>query len=144
MNTQKDLSYFKIRLQEHLNNSFPELVTDKVFIADRALLAAQTYESAFLSGNDIYQCNNIAEIVLFESLYFSKFDSVFEVICNEFAHLMPEEQLRPFALKMLPLCLPLFEKYALTDDFAYTYDYDSLYTEITGAIQLWIEDHHGF
>lgn len=138
---QKDLSYFTIRLQELLNNSFPEKAHDEKFINQRSSWAANAYEGAFRSGNSVDQCNEIANYILFESLHFSKFEAIFQVVCNEFDTIMADEELRPFALKMFPVCGPVFTNYELTDDFAYSYDFDLLYTEITGTIALWIEEN---
>ena len=138
---QKDLSYFKLRLQELLNNSFPEKAHDQKFIHQRSSYATNAYEGAFLSGNPIEQCNEIANYILFEGLHFSKFDTVFQVVCNEFDTLMADEELRPFALKMLTVCEPVFGRYELTDDFAYSYEFDLLYTELTGTIAIWIEEN---
>ncbi|MDM1048218.1 MULTISPECIES: DUF1896 domain-containing protein [Bacteroidota] len=138
---QKDLSYFRLRLQELLNNSFPEKANDKKFIEQRASWAANAYEGAFSSGNTIEQCSEIANYILFENLHFSKFDTVFQVVCNEFDTIMADEELRPFALKMFPVCEPVFERYELTDDFTYDTEFDLLYTELTGTIAIWIEEN---
>ncbi len=138
---QKDLSYFTLRLQELLSTSFPEKATDQKFIKQRSTLAVNAYEVAFLSGNSVEQCDHIADYILFDGLHYSKFDTVFQVVCNEFSRIMLDEELRPFALKMLPVCEPAFAKYILTDDFAYTTDHDLLYTEITGTIAIYIEDY---
>ena len=138
---QKDLSYFKLRLQELLNTSFPEKANDQKFIEQRSSWASNAYESAFRSGNTIEQCNEIAHHILFEKLYFSKFDTVFQVVCNEFDTIMADEELRLFALKMFPVCEPVFAGYKLTDDFAYGYEFDLLYTEIIGTIAIWIEEN---
>jgi len=54
---------------------------------------------------------------------------------------MADEELRPFALKMFPVCEPVFSGYELTDDFAYGYEFDLLYTEITGTIAIRIEEN---
>lgn len=138
---QKDLSYFKLRLQELLNTSFPEKAFDTKFIDQRSSWASNAYEGAFQSGNSIEQCNEIANYILFEGLHFSKFDTVFQVVCNEFDTVMADEELRPFALKMFPVCEPVFTNYQLTDDFAYSYEFDLLYTELTGTIAIWIEEN---
>ncbi|MDV3616152.1 hypothetical protein CMU80_01655 [Elizabethkingia anophelis] len=138
---QKDLSYFTLRLQELLNTSFPEKAHDQKFIEQRSKWAANAYEGAFSSGNSIEQCDHFADYILFEGLHYSKFDTVFQVVSNEFNSIMLDEELRPFALKMLPVCEPVFAKYVLTDDFAYTNDHDLLYTEITGTIAIHIEDY---
>ena len=138
---QKDLSYFRLRLQEHLNCSFPEKANDQKFIDQRSSWAANAYEGAFLSGNAIDQCDEIANHILFEGLHFSCFDTIFQVVCNEFDTLMADEELQPFALKMFPVCQTVFSNYELADDFAYTYEFDKLYTEVTGTIALWIEEN---
>jgi hypothetical protein len=138
---QKDLSYFRLRLQELLNTSFPEKSHDEKFINQRSSWAANAYEGAFWAGNLIEQCDHIADYILFEGLHFSKFDTVFQVVCNEFDTIMADEELRPFALKMFPVCEPVFAKYELTDDFAYGYEFDLLYTELTGTIAIWIEEN---
>ena len=135
---QKDLSYFRLRLQEHLNSSFPEKANDQKFIEQRSLWATNAYEGTFRSGNTIEQCNEIANYILFEGLHLSKFDTVFQVVYSEFDTLMADEELRPFALKMFPVCEPVFSGYELTDEFAYGYEFDLLYTEITGTIAIWI------
>lgn len=138
---QKDLSYYRLRLQELLNTSFPEKANDQKFIEQRSSWAVNAYQGAFISGNTIVQCNEIANYILFENLYFSRFDTVFQIICNEFDTIMADEELRPFALKIFPVCLPVFSGYELTDDFACGYEFDLLYTEITGAIAIWIQEN---
>ena len=141
MDTHKDLSYFRLRLQELLNTSFPEKAYDQKFIDQRSSWATNAYEGAFQSGNDIEKCNEIANYILFGGLHFSKFDTVFQVVCNEFDTIMADEELRPFALKMLPVCEPVFSSYELNDDFANGPEFDLLYTEITGTIAIWIEEN---
>lgn len=89
---QKDLSYFRLRLTELLNNSFPEKANDQKFIEQRSLWAANAYQGAFGSGNSIEQCNEIANYILFEGLNFSRFDTVFQVVCNEFDTIMADEE----------------------------------------------------
>lgn len=140
-NQSKDLSFFKLKLQEQLNSSFPEKAHDFLFIEQRSKWAANAYETAFLTGNFVDHSTEIANYILFDGLQFSKFDTVFQVVCNEFDTIMADEELRPFALKMLPICNPVFQNYELTDDFENTAEYDLLYTELTGTIALWIEEN---
>lgn len=138
---QKDLSYFRLRLQELLNTSFPERAYDGKFIDQRSSMAPSAYQEAFQAGNHASQCLQIAEYILFEGLYFSKFDTIFQVVCNEFDTRMADEELRPFALKMLSVCEPVFTSYELTDNFAYSAEFGLLYTELTGTIAIWIEEN---
>lgn len=140
-NLSKDLSYFRLKLQELLNSSFPEKAHDYKFIGQRSKWAVNAYEAAFIAGNTIDQCTEIANYILFEGLHFSKFDTIFQVVCNEFDTIMADEELRPFALKMLSICSNIFHQYKLTDDFSSTETYDLLYTELTGTIAIWIEEN---
>lgn len=139
--TSKNISYFKQRLQELLYSSFPELAHDQKFIEQRSKWAANAYEGAFIAGNPVIECEQIASEILFEGLYFSRFDTVFQIVCNEFDHLMADEELRPFALRMLAVCSPVFNKYELSDDLSYSPNFDELYSELTGEIALWIAEH---
>jgi hypothetical protein len=138
---QNDLSYFRLRLQELLNSGFPEKANDQNFIEQRSAWAANTYEAAFRAGNSIKQCDEIAAFILFEGLHFSMFDTVFQVVCNEFDTIMADEELRPFALKMFPVCESVFSSYDLNDDFVHGHQYDLLYTELTGTIAIWIQEN---
>ncbi|MEN9909902.1 MAG: hypothetical protein RLZZ540_3061 [Bacteroidota bacterium] len=137
----KDLSYFNLRLQELLNTSFPEKAWDTKFIALRSEWAANAYEEAFKAGNFLEICDDIANYILYEGLYFSKFDTVLKVVINEFDTIMADEELRPFALKMLAICEAVFQRYTLSQEFVASTDYEILYTELTGTIAIWIEEN---
>jgi len=139
--TKKDLSYFTLRLKELVYASFPEKVHDQKFIKERSSWAAEAYECAFRSGNSPQQCDYIAEYILFKGLHFSKFGTVFQVVCSEFDTLMADEELRPFALTMFPICEPIFAGYELTADFASDPEFGLLYTELAETIALWIEEN---
>ena len=142
MNTQqKELSYFKLRLQELLNSSFPEKRRDIAFVNQRSELAANAYDLAFRAGSSIGACEYEADKVLFEGLHFSRLDTIFKIVCREFDTIMMDEELRPFAIKMMAVCEPVFEHYGITDDFEDSPEYDLLYTELTGTIAIWIEEH---
>lgn len=104
----KDLSYFKLKLQELLNSSFPQKAHDYKFIEQRSKWASNAYEAAFIAGNSIDQCTELGNYILLEGLDFSKFDTGFHVVCNEFDTIMADETLRPFALKLLPICDSVF------------------------------------
>lgn len=81
---QNDLSYFSLRLQELLSFSFPEKASDQKLIEERSLFAANAYQSAYNSVNSIEQCSETANFILFENLHFSRFDTAFQVVCQEF------------------------------------------------------------
>jgi len=142
-NEQQDYSYYELKLREHIDASFPERNNDKKFIAQRARWAANAYEGAFRSGNHPNKCNEIADYILYEGLHFSRFDTLLEILTYEFADLFVEFEYRDFALRVVvvPQCEEIFAKYDLADDFAYTTDYDLLYTELTGFLAMWIESN---
>lgn len=68
---------------------------------------------------------------------------VFEVVSQEFDTQLADEDLRPFALKIFPELVPYFKKYEneIDEDFQHSAAYQSLYIELTGAIELWIEEN---
>ena len=138
-NEREDLSYFTLKLQMYLNESFPELSSDKFFIRERGELAAQTYADALSSGHSHPEASDLSNAVLYEGLHFSKFDTLFKVVCNEFDSVMADEDLRPFTLKVYPNCQEVFNKYPVNEEgFADSPAYDLLYTELTGTVALYI------
>ena len=138
---QGDLSYFALTLQSYLNESFPESAVDTTFIQERSDLAAQTYADALLAGHTHPEASELSNAVLYEGLHFSQFDMLFKVVCNEFDSLMSDDELRPFALKVYPLCKAVFENYPADEpDFADTPAYQLLYTELTGTVAIYIEE----
>lgn len=142
MNQQKpDFSYFSLRLAELLSVSFPDKGNNYKFILLRSQLAESVYENAFKAGHSVSYCIAIAESIFFEELTISRYDLIFKVICNEFSLVVADEEIQPLALMMLTECESVFSGYHLTEEFKDSLDYDVLYTELTGSIQIWIEEH---
>lgn len=54
------------------------------------------------------------------------------IIWNEFVDMVPQSSARELAIKLQPFVEPVFAKYLLSDDFAYSAEYEQLYTELTG------------
>ncbi|MGL4342197.1 MAG: DUF1896 family protein [Lactococcus lactis] len=133
--------YNSLRLKKYLQTNFPEQSVSKDFIARRGHLAVQVYNDAFTSGNTIRQCKAIADYVLFEGFHFSKFDTVFKIVCTEFATVFSKRELYPIALKMLPVCSRLFEQFRLKEAFADSPEFDMLNAQLTRTIQIWIEEN---
>ena len=72
----------------------------------------------------------------------SRYAILREVVENEFADEVPEEKREAFVLKLLPLVGNVFSVYDLSDDnFALSSDYDLLYTELTGATVLYLDEY---
>ena len=65
-----------------------------------------------------------------------------KVVENEFSDEVPEEKQEAFILKLMPLVGNVFSVYDLSDDnFALSSDYDLLYTELTGATVLYLDEY---
>ena len=104
--------------------------------------AAGTYERARLEGYTTAGAQELAMNILLEGLRYSKYAILREVVENEFSDDVPEAKRESFTKKLLPLVGNVFSIYDLSDDkFALSPDYDLLYTELTGAAVLYIEEY---
>jgi hypothetical protein len=79
-------------------------------------------------------------ISLFFGLHFSKHDTLKNILWNEFFNEVPEKNAVILAIGLLPECEAVFAKYPLSDDFAYSPEYELLYTELTGTILICLEN----
>lgn len=77
---------------------------------------------------------------LVEGLHFSQYNTIIEVLWNEFEDEVEPGYAPALALQLLPILKPIFSHYPLSDDSAQPTEYDLLYTELTGAISLIIEE----
>ena len=135
---QTDFSYYGLYLQDYLRTNRFEQATDEAFIRERADRAAGTYEWARLEGYPADGAQELAMRTLLEGLHYSKY-----AILHDFAEDgVPEAKRESFTRKLLPLVGNVFSIYDLSDDnFALSPDYDLLYTELTGAAVLYIEEY---
>ena len=78
---------------------------------------------------------------LLEGLRFSKYDTIIEVLWNEFAEEVAQSDAPAVALRLLPYMEGIFTQYPLSDDFAYSPEYEQLYTELTGAVSISLEEN---
>jgi hypothetical protein len=133
-NNIPDLSYYRLSLVDFLLESHPERLNDDRFINARAQVAAETYAQAVLNGSNDIQADEQAHLILFQDLYFSKHDTLVNILWNEFSDTIPEDDAKDWAIRLLPTCESVFAKYPLSDDFADDFLFDLLYTELTGTI----------
>ena len=148
MNTKKknkgqtDFSYYGLYLLDYLRTNKFEQAADDAFIRERADRAAETYERARLEGYPAEGAQELAMDTLLEGLRYSKYAILREVVENEFPDEVPEEKREAFTQKLLPLVDGVFSIYNLSDDrFALSSGYDLLYTELTGAVVLYMEEY---
>lgn len=138
---KKELSYFRLKLETYLNEHFPEMPSDKSFLTARSDEALTAYCDAVAQGFSHPEAESMASEVLYQGLYFSKYDTLVSVLENEFEKELPSplpERLAPVLLKNKAI-ESVFAKYDLTDDFEASPEYEQLYTELTGTIVLLIE-----
>jgi hypothetical protein len=65
---------------DFLWESHPHLVNDHKFITARTEAALDTYVKSILSGDNPQEAGEQANKVLFEGLYFSKYDTVKNIV----------------------------------------------------------------
>ncbi len=123
-----------------LRESHPEKADDIPFVKERATAASEVYAEAFDTGLPIAECIGIANKTLYAGLHFSHHDTISSVLWNEFSAEVPLEAVRETAIRLRPLLESIFAKYPISDEFAYTPECNALYTELTGFIQLKLEE----
>ena len=140
-NHAPDISYFRLSLTAFLRESHPERLKDNRFIIACTDAATETYEQAIRSGDTPMRAIEQANAVLFRGLHFSKYDTLRNILWNEFPNEVPEDEAGELAIKLLPECESVFAGYPLSDGFAFEPEYELLYTELTGTISLYLGSH---
>lgn len=136
----KELSYYGLSLLSFLEENHPDRVSDTAFIGERAEAAAETYSNAIKDELTHIEAGELASSALFRGLHFSTYNTLVNILWNEFSDEIPEERANEIALQILPLCSEVLDKYTLSDDFAGTSQYNELYTHLTGTVQILLED----
>lgn len=137
---QAGLSYYGLYLLNYLRENRFSLADDAAFVRERADHAAEVYEQAMLEGYPSEGAQELAMSALMDGLNHSRYGILREVIENEFSDEVPEQQREAFTGKLLPEVDNVFAIYDLAKkDFALSPEYDRLYTELTGAVVLYIE-----
>lgn len=140
-NNPLELSYYRLSLLSFLKESHPDRANDTAFIKSRADLATETYSNTIKEGHSQYEAEELANEVLYLGLHFSKHDTLVHILWNEFSDFVPQSEATEFAIKILSQCDLIFAQYTLSDEFIHSSQYDRLYTELTGFIDLWLEEN---
>ncbi len=138
-----DFSIFSISLQQYIDESHPLLSNDLEFIKTRGDGAAEVYETFRANGATIEDAIAHANEFLFLGLQFSLHDMIIDVLEDEFEKY---KDLEPggawhMALELRPVVSPLLERYQFNDDFEDSDDYERLYVEMVGAIQIHFNEY---
>jgi hypothetical protein len=138
--TGEELSYYGSSLLSYLKENHPKRTGNAAFIKERADAAAETYSNAVKNGQTHIEAEELASEVLYQGLHFSAYNTLVHILWNEFSAEIPEERAKEIALQILTQCSEVLDKYNLSDDFASTSQYDGLYTELTGTVEILLED----
>ena len=139
-NQTTEFSYYGLYLLQYLKENHPDKATDRDFINDRSEQASEVYETSRLAGATPDGAQELAMQTLMEGLHFSPYNTIVEVFWNEFEDEIDPSSATSLALQLLPILKPTFSRYPISDDFAQSAEFQNLYTELTGAIALIIEE----
>lgn len=138
--TGQEFSYYGLSLLSYLRENHPDRAGDTAFIEERANAAAEMYSNAIKDGQTHIEAEELASAELFRGLHFSPYNTLVHILWNEFSDEIPEDKAKEIAFQILPLCNEVLDKYTRSDDFASSPKYDELYTELTGAVEILLED----
>jgi hypothetical protein len=138
--TATELSYFRLSLLSYLRDSHPDKAADRTFVASRGDAAAEAYSAAIKAGHTHDGADEIAAQVLYKGLHFSPYRTLVTILQEEFTDDLDPTQAEGLAMELLLRLSAILRKYTFTDDFADSAEYELLYTELTGAIQTFLED----
>lgn len=138
--TVTELSYFRLSLLSYLRDTHPEKATDHDFIAARGDAAAETYSQTIKAGHTHDYAEEASSKVLYEGLYFSTYRTLVTILWEEFSEEVDPSQAEDIAMELLPQLTGTIQKYTLSDDFVDTLQYNQFYTELTGEIQILLEN----
>lgn len=136
-----ELSYYGLYLFSFFMENHPDKLSDIAFVKSRSDHAAAVFEQARLDGCTPDGAQELAIKALMQGLHFSRYNTLIEVLWNEFADEVPQSEAPMLAIQLIPQVESVFATYPLSDDFAHTSEYDHLYTELTGAVLIYIEEH---
>ena len=140
-NKPAELSYYGLYLLSYLKDNHPDKAHDAAFVESRADRAAEMFEQARREGYPPEGAQEIAMAALLEGLRCSKYDTIIEVLWHECAEEVAQSDAPAVALRLLPYMEGIFTQYPLSDDFAYSPEYEQLYTELTGAVSISLEEN---
>lgn len=136
---ERQLSYYGLYLLKYLQESHPDKSTDSAFIQERADQAAAVFEQARLEDYSPDGAQELAMATLLEGLHFSLYNTLVEILWNEFEDEIEPSDAPVLAIKLLPSFSDILSGYTISDDFAQSPEYDMFYTELTGAVVTYFE-----
>lgn len=127
------LSYYGLYLRHYLQENRFQQASDADFIDSRAALAAETFGRARCEGYSVDGAQELAMEALLGGLHRSAYALLMDVLENEFEDEVPLEAREATTEALLPQVRQLCAQSERTEE--------SLYTEITGLVALYLERH---
>lgn len=140
-NQQTELSYYGLYLLKYLQENHPDKSNDSAFIQERADQAAAVFEQVRLEDYSPDGAQELAMATLLEGLHFSPYNTLIEILWNEFEDEVEPSDASALALELLSTFADIISGYTISDDFAQSPEYDTLYTELTGAVVTYFEQN---
>jgi Domain of unknown function (DUF1896). len=137
---KQEFSYYRLLLLSYLKESHPDKAEDNDFIKLRSDSAAEAYSNAVTNGYSHQAAEETASSILYEGLLFSRYDTIRNILINEFTFI-PIEKINNLAIELLAPCEEVFSDYPIDDDFSGKSEFMDLYTELVGFIDLWREEN---
>ena len=129
----QELSYYGLYLRYYLQENRFQQASDADFINSRAALAAETFGRTRCEGYSVDSAQEQAMEALLDGLHRSAFALLTDVLENEFEGEVPLEAREAIVEALLPQVRQLCAQNERTEE--------SLYTEITGIVVLYLERH---
>lgn len=129
----QELSYYGLYLRHYLQENRFQQASDADFINSRAALAAETFGRTRCEGYSVDSAQEQAMEALLDGLHRSAFALLTDVLENEFEGEVPLEAREAIVEALLPQVRQLCAQSERTEE--------SLYTEITGIVVLYLERH---
>lgn len=135
-----DFSFFRLSLEKFLLEHHSPKIKDIDFIIARSDEAEEIYQSSVESGIKPVCALEIANRTLFNDPYFFKYNILRDVVLEEFPEVKEEEHEHYLEI-LLSYCEDIFEKYPIKNEPREIW-YSILYSELVGAVTIYLEDHH--
>lgn len=111
------LNYYRNLLEQHLQETNPELAKNEEFLDERSNRCYKMREKLFLEGIPLMSIDEIILDELFSGLRYSRYSVVKQIISNYFPDLIQESELTNSIYELLPSLEPIFKQYPENDNF---------------------------
>lgn len=131
-------------LREYLSVNYPEMASDNQFILSRNESAQNIFVETMNKCNNYDCANERAMDVLLKDFKFSKYYCILDILFDEYQSLFSKDLLEDFAIRFMPACESIFQKYTLCDAFLKSKELITLREELKSHIQQEMNEYWAF